>query len=92
MLYRVLDGDLPPNDKVQQLVAQVVSALPALVMSYSSAEGPDVQSIRKLTDDCFCMARSGGKDLAEGMPHAREVISSSAGITGRTAVSEALTH
>jgi chemotaxis protein histidine kinase CheA len=92
MLDRVLDGDLPPNDKVQQLVAQVVSALPALVMSYSSAEGPDVQSIRKLTDDCFCMARSGGKDLAEGMPHAREVISSSAGITGRTAVSEALTH
>jgi hypothetical protein len=45
-----------------------------------------------LTNDCFRMARSGGKDLAEGMPLAEEVISSSVSMTHRTAVSETVTH
>ena len=92
MLDRVLDGDLSANEKVRQLVDEVVSALPALVLSYRNAEGPDVELIRKLTNDCFRMARSRGKDLAEGMPLAEEVISSSVSMTSRTAVSETVTH
>jgi HPt (histidine-containing phosphotransfer) domain-containing protein len=92
MLDRVLDGDRHANDRVRQLVDEVVGALPALVLSYRNAEGPDVELIRKLTNDCFRMARSGGKDLAEDMPHTEELISSSVGMAGRTAVSESLTH
>lgn len=92
MLDRVLDGDLPANDKVQSLVDEVVSALPALVLSYRNDEGPDVERIRKLTNDCFRMARSGGKGLAEDMPHTGAVINSGARMADRAMVSETLTH
>ena len=92
MLDRVLDGDLPPNNKVRQLVDEVVSALPALIMSYSNAEGADIERIRKLTNDCFRMASSGGKDLAEDMPLTEGVISAGAGVSNRAAVAETLTH
>jgi hypothetical protein len=92
MLDRALDGDLYSNDKVRHLVGEVVGALPALVLSYRNAEGPDVESIRKLTNDCFCMAESGGKDLAQAMPAAEGVISSTTGVADRTVVAETLTH
>ena len=92
MLDRVLDGDLTPGDKVQQLVAQVVAALPALVMSYRNDEGPDVDHIRRLTDSCFRLASSGGQDLAEDLPHADEVIGSAGGVTDPSLISETLTH
>jgi len=92
MLDRVLDGDLPPSAKVQQLVDDVVSALPALLVSYTSDGTPDVELIRKLTDDCFRMAGSGGRDLAKGISHTGPVIGSNVGMAGRTAVSETLTH
>ncbi|RLA56783.1 MAG: hypothetical protein DRQ98_01010 [Gammaproteobacteria bacterium] len=92
MLDRVLDGDQPPNDKVGRLVNEVVSALPALVLSYRNAEGPDVEYIRKLTNDCFRMARSGGKDLSDDLPLVKEVISSSVDMADRTVVSETLAH
>jgi HPt (histidine-containing phosphotransfer) domain-containing protein len=92
MLDRSLDGDLPPNDRVRYLVGEVVAALPALVQSYRNAEGPDVECIRKLTNDCFRMARSGGKDLAEDLPTAEEVIRPNAGMADRAVVAETLTH
>lgn len=92
MLDRVLDGDLTPGDKVQQLVAQVVAALPALVMSYRNDEGPDVDHIRRLTDNCFRLARSGGQDLAEDLPHVDEVIGSAGGVADPSLISETLTH
>jgi HPt (histidine-containing phosphotransfer) domain-containing protein len=92
MLDRVLDGDLTPGDKVQQLVAQVVAALPALVMSYKNDEGPDVDQIRRLTDSCFRLASSGGQDLAEDLPHADEVIGSAGSVAAPSLISETLTH
>jgi hypothetical protein len=91
-LDRVLDGDLVVSDKVQQLVAQVVAALPALVMSYKNDEGPDVEQIRKLTDTCFRVARDGGQDLAEDLPHADDVVSAAAAVVGQVSNSETVTH
>lgn len=56
MLDRSLDSELKPGSKVQQLVNDVVTALPDLVESYANDKGPDVQRIRQLTDACFAMA------------------------------------
>ncbi len=92
MLDRVLDGDLVASGKVQQLVVQVVAALPALVLSYKNDEGPDVEQIRKLTDACFRVARDGGQDLAEDLPHADEVVSAAAAVVGQVSNSETVTH
>lgn len=62
MLDRSLDGDLDPGEGVQHLVSAVVQALPDLVESYSSEDGPDVVRIRQLTNQCFAMASSGSVD------------------------------
>lgn len=62
MLDRSLDGDLEVNEQVQQLVSDVVKALPDLVGSYATDEGPDIERIRKLTDACFALAE--GKEVA----------------------------
>ena len=92
MLDRVLDGDLVASDRVQQLVAQVVAALPALVLSYKNDEGPDIEQIRKLTDACFRVARAGGQDLAEDLPHADDVVSAAVAVVDPVSSSETLTH
>jgi hypothetical protein len=68
MLDRVLDGDLQPDLKVQDLIDEVVAALPALVMSYKSDEGLDSATVRKLTNRCFRMAACAGDDLAQKLP------------------------
>jgi len=63
MLDRSLEGALKPTGDVQTLVSEVVEALPSLVESYSNDEGPDVDRIRKLTNQCFAMA---SPDTAQG--------------------------
>ncbi|MGI9265178.1 MAG: Hpt domain-containing protein, partial [Gammaproteobacteria bacterium] len=68
LLDRVLEGELPPNDDLQLLVADVVSALPSLVMSYKQADGFDVTAVRDLTNKCFRLASSSETDLAGDMP------------------------
>jgi chemotaxis protein histidine kinase CheA len=92
MLDRALDGDMSVGENVQQLLGEVVSALPDLVSSYSNAEGPDVERIRQLTERCFRMAQSGGEDLAEDLPQANEVMGSPAGIVDNTSAIETLSH
>jgi HPt (histidine-containing phosphotransfer) domain-containing protein len=59
MLDRVIDGDLDADDRVKRLVGDVVSALPALVMSYRRSEGFDVAATRELTNKCFRLANAG---------------------------------
>jgi hypothetical protein len=62
MLDRSLDGELDPGHGVQHLVSEVVQALPDLVESYSRAEGPDIERIRQLTNQCFAMAATGSAE------------------------------
>ncbi|MEM9255766.1 MAG: Hpt domain-containing protein [Pseudomonadota bacterium] len=69
MLDRSLDGDLSPGDALQRLVDEVVKALPDLVASYSNDEGPDIDRIRKLTDDCFALAGSTNAKSGEPLTH-----------------------
>lgn len=61
MLDRSLDGDLEADEKVQALVSDVVKALPELVGSYATDDGPDLGRIRRLTEACFAMAE--GKEV-----------------------------
>ena len=70
MLDRVLDGELSPNDTVQQLLQEIVEALPSLVSSYKTPGAMDASVVRALTSRCFQVAKTGGDDLAEGMPAA----------------------
>jgi HPt (histidine-containing phosphotransfer) domain-containing protein/molecular chaperone GrpE (heat shock protein) len=67
MLDRVLDGDLPAGRKVQNLVLEVIAALPSLVASYRNDSELEVMNIRQLTNRCFVMAKSGGRDPAPDM-------------------------
>ena len=92
MLDRSLDGDLFPGESVQQLVSEVVTALPGLVASYSDEQGAEVESIRELTDRCFRMANTGGNDLAEQIPSIQGVISSTGGNVDKSSSSETLAH
>lgn len=64
MLDRVLDGDIAPDTRVQELTAEVVRALPSLVASYREAGELDVDSTRQLTNRCFLLARSGGREAS----------------------------
>ena len=77
MLDRVLDGELQCGDTVQQLLEQVVKSLPQLVIAYKTPGAMDASVVRELTNRCFQVARTGGDDLAQGMP-AAEVRSSAA--------------
>ena len=92
MLDRALDGDLFPGERVQKLVKEVVGALPSLVNSYSTSDGLEEDRVRQLTDDCFAVARSGGKDLVNDLPKITEVIGSSAGQADKGSASETLAH
>ena len=64
MLDRVLDGDLQLNAQLQELLASVVAALPALVTSYRKVEGMDIGLARELTNRCFRMAKASDEDLS----------------------------
>jgi chemotaxis protein histidine kinase CheA len=92
MLDRVLDGDLAPSDSVQQLVDEVVAALPDLVMSYRRAEGPDLERIRHLTQACFHLAEGRERDLADQFPAAQDVVTSPSELQHQPVVNETLTH
>jgi hypothetical protein len=70
LLDRVLDGDLPCDERVQQLVAGVVESLPALINSYRDSGAFDVGHTRELTNQCFLLASASGTDLAQEMPAA----------------------
>ena len=70
MLDRVLDGELHCGDTVQQLLEQVVESLPQLVVAYKTPGAMDASVVRDLTNRCFEVARTGGDDLAQGMPAA----------------------
>ena len=59
MLDRVLDGDQELDTRVEELLQQVVAALPSLVGSYRSAGEWDVANVRHLTNRCFLLAKSG---------------------------------
>jgi chemotaxis protein histidine kinase CheA len=65
LLDRVLDGDMAPSPKVQELVQEVVAALPDLVASYRNAGELDVMSTRQLTNRCFLMAKHGDRDQGQ---------------------------
>jgi HPt (histidine-containing phosphotransfer) domain-containing protein len=94
MLDRVLDGELMPDDAVQQLVEEVVAALPDLVQSYKRAEGPDLEQIRQLTKACFCMAegRDLELDLAEELVDDSGALEQGVQVSQSTVVTETLTH
>ncbi|NCF19645.1 MAG: hypothetical protein GWP63_15490 [Haliea sp.] len=94
MLDRVLDGELIPDDAVQQLVEEVVAALPDLVQSYKRAEGPDMERIRQLTNACFCMAegRDLELDLAEELVDDSGALEQGLQAIQSTVVTETLTH
>lgn len=68
MVDRVLDGELAAGANVQELVGEVVAALPALVASYRSDGEPDVMHARQLTNRCFVMAKSGDGMRAPDLP------------------------
>ncbi|MEP1471358.1 MAG: Hpt domain-containing protein [Halieaceae bacterium] len=70
MLDRVLDGELACGDNIQKLLEQLVASLPALVDAYKTPGAMDVSVVRELTNQCFEIARTGGADLAKGMPAA----------------------
>ncbi len=87
MLDRSLDGELVPGYDVQNLVSEVVQALPALVESYSKDEGPDVSRIRQLTNQCFALANAGTARQSRGAPLREE----NAG-TDKSSAREPLSH
>ncbi len=68
LVDRVLDGDIPPDDTLQNLLKDVIAALPAVVASFSDPNGFDVHTTRELTNRCFRMAESGEDDLASDLP------------------------
>jgi chemotaxis protein histidine kinase CheA len=92
MLDRSLDGDLEPGDRVQTLVNEVVSALPALVKSYSNSTGPDVGRIRQLTNACFALSVSDDENQQVELPEVTEVIGTNAGLGANPTVTESMTH
>ncbi|MEM8661723.1 MAG: Hpt domain-containing protein, partial [Pseudomonadota bacterium] len=59
MLDCVLDGDLPADRNLQNLVFEIIGELPALVASYRDEGEMDVMSIRQLTNRCFALAKMG---------------------------------
>ncbi|MCB1700430.1 MAG: Hpt domain-containing protein [Halioglobus sp.] len=74
MLDRVLDGELKPDARIQELVAEVIASLPDLVASYRDKAEPDVIAIRNLTNRCFVMAKPGGRESARGAPPVEQVM------------------
>jgi hypothetical protein len=76
MLDRALESNVEPGETVQNLVSEVVSALPDLVESYSNSSSPDVDRIRQLTHACSEMATTGviGSSVVTGSVSAAETL------------------
>lgn len=76
MLDRALEGDVVPGETVQNLVSEVVGALPDLVGSYSNSSNPDVDRIRQLTHACSKMAATGviGSSVVTGSVSTAETL------------------
>ena len=66
-LDRVLEGELPIDERLSGLLAEVVGALPDLVLSYRQPDGLDLDSVRNLTNRCFEAARASEEDLAHDL-------------------------
>jgi len=92
MLDRVLDGELEPTDSVQALVNEVIATLPTLVASYREAGELDVVNTRQLTNRCFVMAKSGGRDLAEEIIQAEPALQGPAAVVSAVSVSGTFSH
>lgn len=56
LLDHVLDGDRKIDQRFCGLLNDIVTALPELIHSYRSAEGADVDAIRRLTNQCFLLS------------------------------------
>ena len=67
LLDRVLEGELEPDARLENLLGDVVSALPALVQSYKDPGEFDDSLTRELTNRCFRAAES-IEGLAEDLP------------------------
>ena len=92
MLDRVLDGELAPTAGVQELVQQVIATLPDLVSSYREAGELDVMNTRQLTNRCFVMAKSGGRDLAEEIIQAEPALQGPATLVSPVSVTGTVSH
>lgn len=91
LLDRSLDGELVPDTQLQNLVSEVVSALPDLVRSYSTESGPDIGRIRELTHACFSAA-SGEADEQEVLPDIGDVIGATGQMADQVTASNTLTR
>ena len=67
LLDRVLEGELEPEQRLEELLSDVVSALPELVQSYKNPGDFDASLTRELTNRCFRAAES-VEGLAEDLP------------------------
>jgi chemotaxis protein histidine kinase CheA len=67
LLDRVLEGELEPEQRLEELLSDVVSALPELVQSYKNPGDFDASLTRELTNRCFRAAES-IEGLAEDLP------------------------
>jgi HPt (histidine-containing phosphotransfer) domain-containing protein len=92
MLDRSIDGHLVPGESVQKLVSEVVCALPSLVASYKTSDGPDVQYIRLLTSACFAMAALEAEDEAYDHPAIQKIIGSTGTMAHAPGAIEIMTH
>jgi chemotaxis protein histidine kinase CheA len=73
MLDRVLDGEVAPTGAVQDLVKQLIAALPSLVSSYRNTSEFDPTATRQLTNRCFSMGKSGGAATAGETPPVEQI-------------------
>ncbi len=67
LLDRVLEGELEPDARLEQLLSEVIAALPELVQSYKDPGDFDAGLTRELTNRCFRAAEA-IEGLAEDLP------------------------
>ena len=92
LLDRVLDGDFPPGTEIQELVQQVVAALPSLVSSYRNVDEAAIGAVRQLTNRCFLMAKSGGADPAQSGAATGQPLRAPTSLAGASSPPETLSH
>ncbi len=80
MLDRVLDGDLPIDTTLQDLLQDLSVELPSLVASYRSAESAALHKVRALTDACFDVAEGKTPSYKSADSHSVDNTLSSAGV------------
>lgn len=90
MLDRVLEGENPADERLQDLIAEVVDALPDLVMSYKQSNGLDVDRVRNLTNRCFELAKMSEDDLALDLSQVESSSAKTAEVAKMTTASPAV--